>query len=87
MRDAPVGLMAHLTPKQALAIGLFAALCGKSFPDVRILAANHDGDSDSTASIAGQLYGAWKGIEELPHAWVRRLDVFDPLVELVNRLG
>jgi ADP-ribosyl-[dinitrogen reductase] hydrolase len=72
--------------EEALAIGLFAALCGKSFPDMLVLSVNHNGDSDSTASIAGQIYGAWKGVEELPHAWVRRLDVFDPLVDLVGRL-
>lgn len=72
--------------EEALAIGLYSALCGKSFPEVHAIAANHDGDSDSTASIAGQLYGAWQGVDALPHAWVRRLDVFDPLVDLVGRL-
>lgn len=64
---------------EALAIGLYAALVGKDFPDVLALSANHDGDSDSTASIAGQLYGAWRGLGELPHGWVRRLDILKPL--------
>jgi len=50
------------------------------------MAANHDGDSDSTASIAGQIYGVWQGLDELPHAWVKRRDVFDPLVELIGQL-
>ena len=43
------------------------------------LAANHDGDSDSTASIAGQIYGVMTGMDEIPHEWVRRLDVVDAL--------
>jgi ADP-ribosyl-[dinitrogen reductase] hydrolase len=47
---------------------------------------HHGGDSDSTASIAGQLYGAWKGADELPHRWVRRLDALDPLLALTARL-
>jgi len=72
--------------EEALAMGLYAALCGRTFPRALAVAANHDGDSDSTASIAGQIYGVWRGLEEIPHAWVRRLDVFDPLVDLVGRL-
>jgi ADP-ribosyl-[dinitrogen reductase] hydrolase len=72
--------------EEALAIGLYSVLCGRTFPDVLAIAANHDGDSDSTASIAGQVYGVWQGLDELPHAWVRRLDVFDPLVDLIGQL-
>jgi ADP-ribosylglycohydrolase len=45
-------------------------------------AANHDGDSDSTAAIAGQLWGAAHGAGALPHAWARRLDVLDELLGL-----
>jgi ADP-ribosylglycohydrolase len=55
--------------EEALAIGLYAALVGGSFTETLAIAANHDGDSDSTASIAGQLFGAWKGAAEIPHAW------------------
>jgi hypothetical protein len=43
--------------EEALAIGLYAALVAPSFADAIRLAANHGGDSDSTASIAGQPYG------------------------------
>jgi len=65
--------------EEALAMGVFAALRGRDFTDVLRLAANHDGDSDSTASIAGQIFGVMTGLEELPHDWVRRLDVVDAL--------
>jgi ADP-ribosyl-[dinitrogen reductase] hydrolase len=47
--------------EEALAIGLYRALAGGSFAETLAIAANHDGDSDSTASIAGQLCGAWHG--------------------------
>ncbi len=68
----------------ALAIGLYSSLAGRSFPQVLSIAANHNGDSDSTASIAGQLYGASHGIADLPNAWIRRLDVLDILLGLVR---
>ena len=72
--------------EEALAIGLFAALVGQSFADVLAIAANHDGDSDSTASIAGQIYGAHHGLADLPHEWIRRLDLLAPLSRLCGDL-
>jgi ADP-ribosyl-[dinitrogen reductase] hydrolase len=72
--------------EEALAIGLYAALVAPSFEAAIRIAANHSGDSDSTASIAGQLYGVWKGLDGLPHRWARSVDVLDPLLELIARL-
>jgi ADP-ribosyl-[dinitrogen reductase] hydrolase len=72
--------------EEALAIRLYAALVGGSFAETLVIAANHDGDSNSTASIAGQLFGAWKGVTEIPHAWVRRLDVIEPIYEIMGGL-
>lgn len=72
--------------EEALAIGLSVALAGKDFPEVLRLAANHRGDSDSTASLAGQLYGAWRGVSGLPNCWVRVPDVLYPMLSLVNEL-
>lgn len=66
--------------EEALAIGLYAALAARSFAECVELAANHDGDSDSTASIAGQLYGARHGLAALPAEAVHRLDVIEPLL-------
>lgn len=68
--------------EEALAIGFYAAYQGQSFADVVRVAASHDGDSDSTASIAGQLYGAQWGLDSIPHAWIRRLDILAPLLEV-----
>lgn len=67
---------------EALAIALYAFLSARNFQGLIIRAANHDGDSDSTASIAGQLWGAARGIADIPHAWVRRLDVLDDILAL-----
>jgi ADP-ribosyl-[dinitrogen reductase] hydrolase len=69
--------------EEALAIGLYACLVATGFEDAIRIAANHDGDSDSTASIAGQIYGAWQGERVVPARWIERLDVLEPVEELL----
>ena len=63
-------------------MGLHAAATAGSFSEAIEVASNHDGDSDSTASIAGQLYGAKHGLAALPSEAVYRVDVLEPLLEL-----
>jgi len=70
--------------EEALAIGLYSALTAGSFAECVELAANHDGDSDSTASIAGQLYAAKHGLKSLPAEAVYRLDVLEALLEVAG---
>lgn len=70
--------------EQALAIAVYAASRSLSFQEVMVIAANHSGDSDSTASLAGQLFGAQHGLESLPHAWIRRLDTLDAALDLAH---
>ena len=70
--------------EEALAIGLYAAMTARTFAECIELAANHDGDSDSTASIAGQLWGARHGPAVAPADAVNRLDVRDPLVKVLR---
>ncbi|HEX6828337.1 MAG TPA: ADP-ribosylglycohydrolase family protein [Burkholderiales bacterium] len=70
------------TGDEALAIGLYAALAAGSVEQAVIIAANHDGDSDSTASIAGQLRALAED-DPLPrYDWARPLDLYEPLVGL-----
>ncbi|MFM1959456.1 MAG: hypothetical protein RL588_973 [Pseudomonadota bacterium] len=73
------------TGEEALAIALFAAFRGEDLVDTLRIAANHDGDSDSTAAIAGNIRGAEEGLYGLPLEWIQGLDVFDPLVEVARR--
>lgn len=72
---------------EALAIAIYAVLVSDSDP-VRCLetAANHSGDSDSTASIAGQLLGAAKGWKAVKSGVIE--DCFGRLdaAELVDRM-
>ncbi len=60
--------------EEALAIALYCALKAKSFTRGLILAVNHDGDSDSTGAICGNLLGA-AGQFELPADWESRLEL------------
>jgi ADP-ribosylglycohydrolase len=71
--------------EEALGVGLYAALSAENFMDAITRASNHDGDSDSTASIAGQIYGAMKMLPALPHYYIRHLDVYTEVRELVGR--
>jgi ADP-ribosylglycohydrolase len=72
--------------EEALAIGLYAALCAGSFVEAIQIATNHSGDSDSTASIVGQLWGAMNGLDGIPHVWISSLDVLSPLLHLTRQL-
>ena len=67
-------------------MSVYSTLAGGSFRKVFAIAANHDGDSESTVSIVGQLYGAWKGMADLPQSWVEQLDVFGPAMRLSTEL-
>ncbi|MCU0693742.1 MAG: ADP-ribosylglycohydrolase family protein [Polyangiaceae bacterium] len=71
--------------EEALAIGLYAAIVARTFAQCIELAANHDGDSDSTASIAGQLWGARYGLAVIPAEAVEQLDVIEALLGVWER--
>jgi ADP-ribosylglycohydrolase len=70
--------------EEALAVGLYCAMTARSFAECIELAANHDGDSDSTASVAGQLYGARHGLAVIPAEAVDRVDVLEALLQVVE---
>ena len=79
-----VQLGAGFVAEEALAIGLYAAMVATTFEACIELAANHDGDSDSTASIAGQLWGARHGLDPMLAEVVNRLDVLEPLFDIFH---
>jgi ADP-ribosylglycohydrolase len=72
------------TGEEALAIAVYAVLSASSFEDAVSIAANHDGDSDSTASIAGQIYGVWHGESVLPVPWIEKLDIKELMDQLIK---
>ena len=73
--------------EEALAIGVYAALRGEDLEHALRIATLHDGDSDSTASIAGQLWGTFHGLTPMQlGVYVERLDVVKPLTRLAEAL-
>ncbi|WP_234995536.1 ADP-ribosylglycohydrolase family protein [Streptoalloteichus hindustanus] len=75
---------------EALAIAVYAALVRykpTGFRDALLLAANHSGDSDTTAAITGNLLGATHGAEVLPRSWLHRLELAEVIAQLGRDLG
>lgn len=85
-REAIATLGQGWSGDEALAIGIFAVLRAEHFEAAVQIAANQDGDSDTTAAVAGQIWGAAQGIESLPADWIRHLDVLEPLGEIAGRM-
>lgn len=69
--------------EEALAIALYCALKEKDFKKALIMAVNHDGDSDSTGAICGNILGAYYGMNALPKEWVNNLE----LEALISNMG
>ncbi len=93
---SPEELVGHLgegwVAEEALAVGLYAVLATEHgdvqdpathFRKAVALALNHSGDSDSTASIAGNILGARYGEEALPADWLAALEA----PELIRGMG
>lgn len=74
------------TAEDALAIAIYACLKYKSFEDIIICAANHDGDSDSTAAIAGNIIGAYLGVDAIPEYYITHVELRDIILEIADDL-
>lgn len=72
--------------EEALAIGVYAALRAETFEEAVIMAVNHDGDSDSTGSIAGQIRGAQDGVEAIPNRWLEPLELREVITQISDDL-
>jgi ADP-ribosylglycohydrolase len=84
--------------EEALAVALYAVLAtapdpasaGTGRPEAHFraaiaLAVNHSGDSDSTASIAGNILGTFYGEECLPGTWLETLEA--PEAEVIRGMA
>ena len=47
---------------------------------------NHDGDSDSTGAITGNILGAYLGLGKIPMKWMESVELKDVLLRLANEL-
>ena len=77
--------------EEALAIALYCSLlCTKgllSVEDALRLAVNHDGDSDSTGAITGNILGASLGTKAIPQSLIHSETEVASLMNLLNKYG
>ncbi|KJK21307.1 ADP-ribosylglycohydrolase [Burkholderiaceae bacterium 16] len=85
--DAIARLGEGWVAEEALAISIYCALVARDFRHGVILAVNHDGDSDSTGAITGNLLGALWGEEAIPHEWLAPLELREVIAELADDLS
>ena len=71
--------------EESLAIGLLSALRHENdIAGAMTFAANHGGDSNNTAAIAGMLVGARIGFNAIPDRFVDRIELVDVILELAD---
>jgi len=72
---------------EALAIAVYCCLrYTHDFNQCMTAAVNHDGDSDSTGAIAGNILGALYGYEALDQKWKEHLELHDVILEMADDL-
>jgi len=73
--------------EEALAISVYCSLRFKDdFKSALIASVNHDGDSDSTGAITGNIMGAALGSESIPEQWGHRVELNDNINMMAERL-
>ncbi|MGL4209289.1 MAG: ADP-ribosylglycohydrolase family protein, partial [Candidatus Adiutrix sp.] len=68
--------------EEALAISIYCSLVAKDFREGVLMAVNHDGDSDSTGSITGNILGLIYGLKDIPQGWLDNLELRDVISEI-----
>lgn len=75
------------TGEETLAIAVYCSLKYSSDFEKGIIAAvNHDGDSDSTGAVTGNILGASLGIKNIPPKFIDDLELFNLLIEISEDL-
>ena len=73
--------------EEALAIAVYCALRhSDDFSKCIIAAVNHNGDSDSTGAIAGNIIGAYLGYKAIDKKWTENLELIDVILEMSDDL-
>lgn len=68
---------------ETLAVAVYCALRYEhDFTRAIIAAVNHDGDSDSTGAVCGNILGAYLGMEGIEQKWKQDLELYDTIMEI-----
>lgn len=70
--------------EEALAIAIYAVYTATTFEQAVDIAINHDGDSDSTGSLAAQLWAAMYIFPDQYREWASRLDIANAFEYVTN---
>ena len=74
--------------EETFAIAIYSCLKYKnSFEDAIICAVNHDGDSDSTGSVTGNIMGVYLGYDSIPKYYIDNLELKDVIYEIAEDLS
>lgn len=73
--------------EETLAIAIYCALKHKNdFDQALIAAVNHDGDSDSTGAVTGNILGAYLGFSRIPQKYLHQLELKKIILEMADDL-
>ena len=73
--------------EETLAIAIYCSLKYQDcFSKAIIASVNHDGDSDSTGAVTGNIMGAWLGYDEIEEKWKHNLELSDIILEIADDL-
>lgn len=73
--------------EETLAIAIYCSLRYQNdFSKGIIASVNHDGDSDSTGSVTGNILGAWLGFDAIEEKWKKNLELSDVILEMADDL-
>ncbi|MBO7393852.1 MAG: ADP-ribosylglycohydrolase family protein [Abditibacteriota bacterium] len=74
--------------EETLAIAVFCALRYENdFEKALIAAVNHNGDSDSTGAVCGNILGAHLGLDAVPQKFKDNLELYDLYIDLGTKLA
>lgn len=73
--------------EETLAIAVFSCLRHtNNFKEAIICAVNHNGDSDSTGSVAGNILGAYLGLESVSNAFcIEKIELYDVIMQISEK--
>ena len=73
--------------EETLAIAVYCALKYEDdFEKAIIVSVNHNGDSDSTGAVAGNIIGAYLGMNAIPEKFLTNLELKDVIIEMAEDL-
>lgn len=74
--------------EETLAIAIFSVMRYiDDFEQCIVCSVNHDGDSDSTGAVAGNIIGAILGYSAIPTKYIENLELKDVLISVADDLG